>query len=230
MQEAKMEDASVIEAMGLSKRYGPVLAVDGLSLRVPRGGLFGLLGPNGSGKTTTMSMLLGLVKPTSGTIKLFGLEGDRLRDEALSRVGAVVETPAFYPYMSARAKSCGGGGCRGFCWVPPGSHGIHIHTVGKCDPPDFASAGGHYNPDGKKHGLDNPEGPRAGDLPLLVVAQDGTGTLETTTNLLTNRPKGKEPFDADGAALVVHASADDQKTDPTGNSGARIACGVIVNE
>lgn len=112
----------------------------------------------------------------------------------------------------------------------PGPHGIHIHAVGKCDPPDFASAGGHYNPDGKEHGLGNPDGPHAGDLPVLVVSQDGTGILETTNNLLTNRPKGKELFDTDGAALVIHAAADDQNTDPTGDSGARIACGVIVHE
>lgn len=114
--------------------------------------------------------------------------------------------------------------------LPPGPHGIHIHTVGKCDPPDFTSAGGHYNPDGKKHGLENAEGPHAGDLPVLAVSQNGTGTLETTNKLLTNRPKGKEVFDADGAALVIHASTDDQKTDPTGNSGARMACGVIIHD
>ena len=94
----------VIQMDGLTKRYGSILAVDGLSLRVPRGGVFGLLGPNGSGKTTTMSMLLSLVRPTSGTISLFGLEGGRAREEALNRVGAVVETPAFSPYLSARAN------------------------------------------------------------------------------------------------------------------------------
>jgi Cu-Zn family superoxide dismutase len=114
--------------------------------------------------------------------------------------------------------------------LSPGQHGIHVHSVGKCEPPDFASAGGHYNPDGKQHGLESPNGPHAGDLPLLLVAPDGTGTLETNNNSLTNRPKGKELFDADGAALVVHANADDQKTDPTGNSGGRIACGVIIHE
>lgn len=114
--------------------------------------------------------------------------------------------------------------------LPPGPHGTHIHAVGKCEPPDFTSAGGHYNPDGKKHGLENPDGPHAGDLPVLVVAPDGTGILEATNKLLTNRPKDEDLLHSGGAALVIHASADDQRTDPTGNSGARIACGVIVNE
>ena len=92
----------VIHTDGLTKRYGDVLAVDELSLQVPSGSIFGLLGPNGSGKTTTMGMLLGLVKPTSGTYSLFG--SDTRRVEALHRVGAIVETPAFYPYLSGRAN------------------------------------------------------------------------------------------------------------------------------
>ena len=92
----------VIHTDGLTKRYGDVLAVDELSLQVPSGSVFGLLGPNGSGKTTTMGMLLGLVKPTSGTYSLFG--SDTRRVEALHRVGAIVETPAFYPYLSGRAN------------------------------------------------------------------------------------------------------------------------------
>ncbi|MBI2918463.1 MAG: ABC transporter ATP-binding protein [Chloroflexi bacterium] len=94
----------VIETRGLTKWYGRVLAVDGLSLQVPRGGVFGLLGPNGSGKTTTMAMLLGLVRPTSGTMSLLGQDTDGGHDQALRRVGAIVEAPAFYPYLSGRAN------------------------------------------------------------------------------------------------------------------------------
>ncbi len=94
-----MEDL-VIRTEGLTKRYGDILAVDNLSLEVPRGRIFGLLGPNGSGKTTTMGMLLGLVKPTSGSFELFGSE--RPHVESLRRLGAIVETPAFYPYLSGR--------------------------------------------------------------------------------------------------------------------------------
>ena len=90
----------VIQTDGLTKRYGDILAVDELSMKVPRGHIFGLLGPNGSGKTTTMGMLLGLVKPTAGTFNLF--DADTQHHEALSRVGAIVETPSFYPYLSGR--------------------------------------------------------------------------------------------------------------------------------
>ena len=90
----------VIRTAGLTKRYGEILAVDGLSLQVPRGSVFGLLGPNGSGKTTTMGMLLGLVKPTAGSFTLF--ESGSTQIESLRRIGAIVETPAFYPYLSGR--------------------------------------------------------------------------------------------------------------------------------
>ena len=101
-RETKM-DETVIQTEGLTKRYGRVLAVDGLSLNVPRGRIFGLLGPNGSGKTTLMSMLLGLVRPTAGSFTLFGQspDGGGL-DRQLHRIGALIETPSFYPYMSGR--------------------------------------------------------------------------------------------------------------------------------
>ncbi|MDE2935661.1 MAG: ATP-binding cassette domain-containing protein [Chloroflexota bacterium] len=93
-------DDFVIRTDGLTKRYGEILAVDGLSMEVPRGRIFGLLGPNGSGKTTTMGMLLGLVKPTAGSFTLFGSNSPHV--ESLRRLGAIVETPAFYPYLSGR--------------------------------------------------------------------------------------------------------------------------------
>ena len=95
-------DDLVIQTDGLTKRYGNILAVDGLSMEVPRGHIYGLLGPNGSGKTTTMGMLLGLVKPTAGSFTLFD-EGAQHQD-SLRRVGAIVETPSFYPYLSGRAN------------------------------------------------------------------------------------------------------------------------------
>jgi len=112
--------------------------------------------------------------------------------------------------------------------LPAGPHGVHVHTVGKCDPPDFNSAGGHFNPLDKQHGALNPQGSHAGDLPNLTVAADGSGRMETTTEQLTLGSGPTSIWDADGSALVVHAAADDFKTDPTGNSGARIACGVLV--
>jgi Cu-Zn family superoxide dismutase len=107
--------------------------------------------------------------------------------------------------------------------LSPGMHGVHIHTVGKCEAPDFASAGGHWNPAGRQHGKYNPAGAHMGDAPNLIVDGAGKGTLLTTlkgASLAALR-------DADGSAIVIHAVADDYLTDPSGNSGARIVCGVI---
>jgi Cu-Zn family superoxide dismutase len=107
--------------------------------------------------------------------------------------------------------------------LPHGVHGVHVHAVGKCDPPDFASAGPHWNPTGKKHGMSNPAGPHAGDLPNVVVKANGV--LGAT--LVLSAASMSSLIDADGAALVIHAAADDNMTDPSGNSGARIACAVL---
>ncbi|MGH7279535.1 MAG: superoxide dismutase family protein [Candidatus Rokuibacteriota bacterium] len=112
--------------------------------------------------------------------------------------------------------------------IAPGPHGVHIHDVGRCDRPGFTSAGGHFNPGSKEHGILNPKGAHAGDLPNVTVAADGTGRLETLTNRVTLGSGPTSIFDADGSALVVHAGPDDFRTDPTGNSGNRIACGAIV--
>jgi len=112
--------------------------------------------------------------------------------------------------------------------LTPGLHAFHIHAVGKCDPPDFNSAGGHFNPTGKQHGALNTQGSHAGDLPNLNIGSDGSGRLETATEQITLGSGATSLWDADGSALVVHAAPDDFKTDPTGNSGARVACGVIT--
>ena len=93
---------NVVETVGLTKHYGDVRAVENLSLAVPGGTVFGLLGPNGAGKTTIIGTLLGLIRPTSGTIRLFGTEINGSTDEAVRRIGAIMETPAFYPYLSGR--------------------------------------------------------------------------------------------------------------------------------
>jgi superoxide dismutase, Cu-Zn family len=112
--------------------------------------------------------------------------------------------------------------------LPQGLHAVHIHSVGKCDGPSFASAGGHFNPLGKKHGLSNPDGPHAGDLPDLYVNQDGVGRYEALLGSMTLSSSETSIFDADGSAIVIHTAADDNRTDPAGNSGDRIACGVIT--
>lgn len=117
--------------------------------------------------------------------------------------------------------------------LPHGVHGVHVHSVGRCDPPDFASAGPHWNPDGKHHGINNPMGPHAGDLPNVEVAANGVlGATVTLPNANIFAPTGAPGalLDADGASIVIHAAADDYKTDPSGNSGARIACAVILRQ
>jgi Cu-Zn family superoxide dismutase len=112
--------------------------------------------------------------------------------------------------------------------LTPGEHGIHLHETGACEGPAFESAGGHINPTGAQHGLENPQGPHAGDLPGLSVGADGTASYQATNTLVTLSGGGAGSLlDADGSALVIHAAADDQVTDPTGNSGDRVACGVI---
>ena len=109
-----------------------------------------------------------------------------------------------------------------------GEHGMHFHTVGTCDAgAAFASAGGHFNPSARKHGLENPTGPHAGDLPNFTVSEDGMGTFRETTSRVTLAAGAGSLLDADGSAIVIHATSDDQRTDPAGNSGARIACGVV---
>ena len=113
--------------------------------------------------------------------------------------------------------------------LPPGTHGTHIHQVGKCEAPGFETAGAHVNRNEAQHGSANPRGPHAGDLPNLVVDANGAGHLEATLRNVSVEKKGSDTLlDADGSALVVHQGPDDLRTDPDGGSGARIACGIVV--
>ena len=112
--------------------------------------------------------------------------------------------------------------------LPPGEHGFHIHERAECHASDFASAGGHFNPEGKAHGFKNPDGPHAGDLPNLTVRPDGTVDVSTLARRVTLGEGAHSLLKPGGTSLMIHAGPDDYMTDPAGNSGARIACGAIT--
>lgn len=136
------------------------------------------------------------------------------------RVGTATLTPADAGQVRVQLRVQG---------LPAGEHGLHIHEVGRCDAPDFTSAGGHLNPGNRQHGTRNPTGAHAGDLPNLAVRTDGTGEADLLTDRVTLRGTGSNSvFRTGGVAVMIHAIADDYRTEPTGNSGARIACGVVT--
>lgn len=143
--------------------------------------------------------------------------------------GTIVPTPS----EASSARDVTGPGVKisiDVSGLPPGQHGWHIHAVGRCDPPNFTSAGPHFNPFGKKHGAKNPDGLHAGDLGNLNVGDDGTAKTEVVDRYVSLQPEiNNSLLQPLGTALVIHAGADDERTDPAGNSGGRIACGVIQN-
>jgi Cu-Zn family superoxide dismutase len=116
----------------------------------------------------------------------------------------------------------------GFTAAVAGEHGIHVHTTGKCEAAAFTSAGGHFNPNSKKHGLNSPEGHHAGDIPNIVFDAAGNATYETVIEGVTLGDGPTSLMDTDGSALVIHAGPDDMMTDPSGNSGARVVCGALI--
>ena len=141
----------------------------------------------------------------------------RLRDPAGKEVGVATFQPV-EGGVKLEVKASG---------LPPGKHGFHVHAAGRCDAPDFKTAGPHYNPTGKQHGHDNPQGAHAGDLPNLEVGSDGSGKASFVARGLSLGQGEGTLFPSGGTSIVLHADADDGKSDPAGNSGARIACGVV---
>jgi Cu-Zn family superoxide dismutase len=139
-----------------------------------------------------------------------------IRDLAGNRVGDATFTDTYAGVLVAGTVS----------GVGLGAHGVHIHAVGRCDPP-FTSAGGHFNPDGKQHGYKNASGPHLGDLPNIVTPAAGPHQFEFLLPGVT-LARSNALLSADGSAIVIHAGHDDYATDPSGNSGARLACGVIT--
>mgnify|MGYP001597518891 CR=1 FL=1 len=141
-----------------------------------------------------------------------------LSDAASNGIGTAVLTQDATGSVRIRIQAHG---------LAAGVHGVHFHTIGMCDAPAFTSSGGHFNPGGTHHGLANPAGPHAGDLPNMTVDASGNADYDVTTNRVSLTPGTNDLFGADGSALVVHAAPDDNMTDPAGNAGARIACGVV---
>jgi superoxide dismutase, Cu-Zn family len=162
------------------------------------------------GATTTTDAPAGMTDGGEMTARLIDRQGQEIGTVRLSEGGQGVQ-------IAIEARN-----------LPPGARGIHLHQTGRCDPPSFESAGGHFAPMDRQHGLENPQGPHAGDMENLQVGADGNvNTTITNPRVTLRQGEANSLVDGDGTALVIHAEEDDQRTDPTGNSGDRIACAVI---
>ena len=177
-------------------------------------------------RTSTLMLIRGVILALTLTVMLAPTAqavGERAVAELYDSEGQLVGLAFFEQISESTVRITGP--VEG---LEPGPHGVHIHETGTCEPPDFTSAGGHFNPTGAAHGLENPDGPHAGDLPNLSVPEDGRAWLEFETDRISLIDGPTSLFDADGSAIVIHAGEDDQRTDPSGDSGARVVCGEIT--
>jgi Cu-Zn family superoxide dismutase len=172
-------------------------------------------------RSPLLAGLAGLVAwACAGSTATPGLPGARA--ELADAAGKTVARATFAERDGGVALHVTGSG------LPPGPHGFHVHANPSCEPPDFTSAGGHFNPGGRKHGMKNPDGPHAGDLPNLTVRDDGT--VDTTITVRRELLEAGPSSILGGTSLLIHEKPDDMKTDPSGDSGKRIACGVITRQ
>lgn len=149
-------------------------------------------------------------KTPTMTVKIINSKGENIGTASLSQVGDKVQ-------VLIEAQN-----------LPPGTHGTHFHEVGRCDTPDFKTAGEHLNPRHKQHGFKNPKGFHAGDLPNIEVGTDGKVRANLATKEVTfEKGKPNSLLRPGGISLIIHEKADDYFTDPSGNSGGRIACAAI---
>jgi Cu-Zn family superoxide dismutase len=173
---------------------------------------------------TILALLLSACAPNSPST-----EGQRARVADGARVELKNANGKTVGILTVAAHSSGGVQINGrLNDLPPGVHAVHIHETGKCEPPDFESAGAHFNPSGKQHGELNPHGPHDGDLNNIRIETNGTAQLALLADRVTLNDAPNSLLKPGGTSMVIHASLDDLKTDPSGASGDRIACGVIT--
>ncbi|MBZ5545023.1 MAG: superoxide dismutase family protein [Acidobacteriia bacterium] len=167
------------------------------------------------------AMLAGAFLVASATLVAADKGPKTARAELKDAQGKVVATAKLKQVKSGVKISLAANG------LPAGAHAFHIHAVGTCEPPDFKTAGGHFNPEHKQHGMNNPEGPHAGDMPNFTVGANGKGKTSYVDTRVRLGEGDNSLFHEGGTALVIHEKADDNMSDPAGNAGNRIACGVI---